>query len=271
MTDDINWLIARRTHGKHREIIQTSLGTSMGDLFWNKVAAVIIGLVLMVMVIGVVGDIVFPEEHGGGEEASLAYPIDLAAVMGGTGGAGPVEEEVVDLGTLLASADASAGERTFRRCVSCHNAAPGAGNLQGPNLWDVVDRDIGSYDGFSYSAAMAGLEGDWTYEQLDHFIANPRGWLDGTAMAFAGIRNDEDRADLLAYLQTLSDNPVPFPAPAPAESETDDAAGGEGEMTDTAANIEDQMEALEDASEAVINDQAGEGELPDETADEGGN
>lgn len=236
----------------------------MGDLFWNKVAAVIIGLVLMVMVIGVVGDIVFPEEHGGGEEASLAYPIDLAAVMGGTGGTGPVEEEVVDLGTLLASADASAGERTFRRCVSCHNAAPGAGNLQGPNLWDIVDRDIGSYDGFSYSAAMAGLEGDWTYENLDHFIANPRGWLDGTAMAFAGIRNDEDRADLLAYLQTLSDNPVPFPAPAPAESETDDTAGGDDMnatddgMTETAADIEDQIEALEDAGEAVIEDQAGE-------------
>ncbi|MBI1235093.1 MAG: c-type cytochrome [Alphaproteobacteria bacterium] len=249
----------------------------MGDLFWNKVAAVIIGLVLMVMVIGVVGDIVFPEEHGSGDEASLAYPIDLAAVMGGTGGAGPVEEEVVDLGTLLASADASAGERTFRRCVSCHNAAPGAGNLQGPNLWDVVNRDIGSYDGFSYSAAMAGLEGDWTYEQLDHFIANPRGWLDGTAMAFAGIRNDEDRADLLAYLQTLSDNPVPFPAPAPAESETDDAAGGDDMnttddgMTETAADIEDQIEALEDASEAVIGDQAGDGEMPDETPEEGGN
>lgn len=249
----------------------------MGDLFWNKVAAVVIGLVLMVMLIGVAGDIVFPEEHGGEDQATLSYPIDLAAVMGGTGGAGPVEEETVDLGTLLASANASAGERTFRRCVSCHNAAPGAGSLQGPNLWDVVGRDIGSSDGFSYSAAMAGLEGDWTYEQLDHFIANPRGWLSGTSMAFAGIRNDEDRADLLAYLQTLSDNPVAFPEPAPAGSDEETAGGEEmtdgtdDQMTGTAADIEDQMEALEDASEAVIEDQAGEGEMPEAAPEEGGN
>jgi len=268
VTGNINWLIARMTRGKHREIIQTFLGTSMGDLFWNKVAAVVIGLVLMVMVIGVVGDIVFPEEEGGEGQATLSYPIDLAAVMGGTGGAAPVEEDVVDLGTLLASANASSGERTFRRCVSCHNAAPGAGNLQGPNLWNAVGRDIGSYDGFSYSAAMAGLEGNWTYEKLDHFIANPRGWLDGTAMSFAGIRNDEDRADLLAYLQTLSDNPVAFPAPAPVESEEEEV---EGELTETAAGGEDQMEALEESGDAMIGDQAGEGEMPEAAPGDGGN
>lgn len=248
----------------------------MGDLFWNKVAAAVIGLVLMVMVIGVVGDIVFPEEqHGGDEHASLAYPIDLEAVMGGTGGTGPVEEEVVDLGTLLANADASAGERTFRRCVSCHNAAPGAGNLQGPNLWNVVGREAGTYPGFSYSAAMSA-HGPWTYEELDHFINNPRSWIEGTAMSFAGIRNEEDRADLLAYLQTLSDDPVPFPAPAAPEAE-DEMAGGdmadsaEGEMTETAGDVEDQMQALEEAGEAVIDDQAGDGAMPEDAPEEGGN
>jgi len=239
----------------------------MGDLFWNKVAAVIIGLVLMVMLIGVVGEVAFPEEHGGDEHASLSYPIDLEAVLGGTGGAAP-EIEVIDLGTLLASADPTAGERTFRRCVSCHNAEPGAGNLQGPNLWNIVDRDAGTYAGFGYSTAMTE-HGPWTYEELDHFIANPRSWVPGTAMAFAGIRNDEDRADLLAYLQTLSDNPVAFPAPVVAEAEAEMAGGEmmdavEGEITDSADDLADQMQALEDNAETIIDEQAGEGELPED-------
>lgn len=246
----------------------------MGDLFWNKVAAAIIGLVLMVMVIGVVGDIVFPEEHGD-EHAALAYPIDLEAVMGGTGGTGPVVEDVVDLGALLAVANASSGERTFRRCVSCHNAAPGAGNLQGPNLWNVVDREAGVYPGFSYTAEMSA-HGPWTYEALDHFIENPRAAVPGTAMAFAGIRNDEDRADLLAYLQSLSDNPVPFPAPAAPETEADMAGGdmmdsAESEMTEAAGDIADQMQALEEAGDAVMDDQADGGAVQEDAAEEGGN
>jgi cytochrome c len=231
----------------------------MGDLFWNKVAAAVIGLVLMVMVIGVVGDIVFSEDDHGEETASLSYPIDLDAVLGGTAGGAAIEEDVVDLGTLLAAADASAGERIFRRCVSCHNAAPGAGNLQGPNMWGVVGRDIGSYPGFSYSSAMAEYPGSWTYEELDGFLANPRGYMSGTAMAFAGIRGDEDRADLLAYLQTLDDTAVPFPAPAPVESEvveegtlenvfTEEGAEASAAAVDSVDDVEDQMDALEDAA-----------------------
>ncbi len=249
----------------------------MGDLFWNKVAAVVIGLVLTVMVIGVVSEMVFSEGGGHGEDhAALAYPIDLEAVMGGEASSAPAEEEAIDLGTLLANANASAGERTFRRCAACHNAAPGAANLQGPNLWDVVGRPVASHEGFGYSGAMTDHGGDWTYEELDHFIANPRGYISGTAMSFAGIRNEEDRADLLAYLQTLSDNPVPFPAPAaPAEEES--ASGGEmdaagGEMTEAAQDAADQMEAVQEAGEGVIEDQEGEGAMPQDGMDEeGGN
>ncbi|WP_420430950.1 c-type cytochrome [Hyphobacterium sp.] len=231
----------------------------MGDLFWNKVAAAVIGLVLMVMVIGVVGDIVFSEGGHGDEHASLSYPIDLEAVLGGTAGGAAVEEDVIDLGTLLAAADASAGERIFRRCVSCHNAAPGAGNLQGPNLWGVVGRDIGSYDGFSYSSVMAEYPGNWTYEELNGFLANPRGYLSGTAMAFAGIRGDEDRADLLAYLQTLGDTAVPFPAPAPVVTEvvedatlenvfTEEGAEASAAAIESVADVDDQMDALDEAA-----------------------
>ncbi|MEE2525502.1 cytochrome c family protein [Hyphobacterium sp. HN65] len=246
----------------------------MGDLFWNKIGAVIIGLVLMVMVIGVVGDIVFSEGGHDDEHASLSYPIDVESVLGGNAGSDPVEEVRVDLGTLLAAADAGAGERIFRRCVSCHNAEPGGANLQGPNLWNVVGRAVASYDGFNYSGAMSDHGGNWTYEELDHFIANPRSYISGTAMAFAGIRGDEDRANLLAYMQTLSDSPVPFPAPVVAE--TADAADGmvedammdaAGEVdaatTEAAENLSDQMDAIEDAAQG--------GGAEDTPAEEGGN
>ncbi|WP_421792842.1 c-type cytochrome [Hyphobacterium sp.] len=252
----------------------------MGDLFWNKVAAVAISMVLLVMVIGVVGDIVFSEDDHG-ESADLAYPIDLAEVLGGSTSSAPVEEEALDLGTLLAAADASAGERLFRRCVSCHNAAPDAGNLQGPNMWEVVGRDIGAYPGFSYSSVMAEFPGEWTYENLDAFIASPRGYMNGTAMAFAGIRDEADRADLLAYLGTLSSNPVAFPAPAVA-----DVVEAAGDMIEDAAAVIEaapdtlEAEAVEAADQAAdmvdeqldaLEDAVTEGDSGDEPQDEDGN
>ena len=184
----------------------------MGDLFWNKVAAVVIGLVLTVMVIGVVGEMVFSEGGGHGEDhAALAYPIDLEAVMGGEASSAPAEEEAIDLGTLLANANASAGERTFRRCAACHNAAPGAANLQGPNLWNVVGSPVATHEGFGYSSAMTDHGGDWTYEDMNAFLAKPKKYIPKTKMAFPGFKKIDDRANVIAYLRTLSANPIPLP------------------------------------------------------------
>ena len=202
----------------------------MGDLFWNKIAGVVIGTILAVMVIGLIAEGLFPEH---GEETEFAYPLDLSSL--GTGSGAVEEAPEVDLGTLLANASADAGERIARRCVSCHTFERGGANGTGPNLWGVVGADKATHAGFNYSATLTSMEGNWTYENLNNFIENPRGYAPGTNMSFAGLRGEEDRADLLAYLQTLSDNPVPFPAPAPAEAEaTGDEHGDEhgGEMTE---------------------------------------
>ena len=123
----------------------------------------------------------------------------------------------------------------------------------------MVGADKATHAGFNYSATLTSMEGNWTYENLDGFIENPRGYAPGTNMSFAGLRSEEDRADLLAYLQTLSDNPVPFPAPAPAEAEaTGDEHGDEhgGEMTegDDAAMTADG----EDGDAPAINEQEAE-------------
>jgi cytochrome c len=100
----------------------------------------------------------------------------------------------------------------------------GGANKTGPNLWDIVNRPIASHEGFSYSAAMKefsqGGSVKWDYEHLDHFLTSPKGLVKGTAMGFAGLKKTQERANLIAYLRTLSDTPAPLPeagaaAPAP--------------------------------------------------------
>jgi len=219
----------------------------MGELFWNKVAGAVIGLVLVVMLIGWVTEELYHTEI---DNESFAYPVDMAALQGGDGAEAPVV--IYDLGLLLANASASAGERVARRCTSCHTLEPGGGALQGPNLYGIVGQASAADGGFSYSSAMTDYGQAWTYENLDHFIANPRAEVSGTAMSFAGIRNDEDRANLLAYLATLSSNPAPFPDPLPAiEDEMAEMVDEAG--MDATEMVDDMVETATDTAMDAMN------------------
>ena len=135
-----------------------------------------------------------------------AYPIEVAET-----GAAAVEEVVLSLPELLAMADASRGERQARKCAGCHTFNQGGATKTGPNLYDIINNDKGHIADFAYSSALLEMGGLWTYENMDAFIANPRQYMPGTKMSYAGLRNPEQRADLLAYMQTLSATPVPFP------------------------------------------------------------
>ncbi len=108
--------------------------------------------------------------------------------------------EAVDVEALMASADAGAGAGIFRRCASCHRVDGTDG--VGPHLDGVVGRDKASAAGYGYSAALSGLEGSWTVDDLFHFVNNPRAFAPGTTMNFAGISRPSDLADLIAYLQS---------------------------------------------------------------------
>ena len=121
-------------------------------------------------------------------------------------------EEAVSVATLMASADAAAGEKQFKACKACHNVAEGAGAKQGPNLWGIVGRDIGSAEGFSYSAALAEDDGAWDWEALNAFLLNPNGYAPGTKMAYNGLKKDPERANLMAWLNEQSSEPIPLPA-----------------------------------------------------------
>jgi cytochrome c len=130
---------------------------------------------------------------------------------------------IVPVGQLMASADATAGAAVFKKCQSCHSIEKGGPNKVGPDLWGVVGRPVATHEGFSYSAGMKefskGGQETWTFDHLNHFLSGPKAFVKGTAMGFAGLKNDKERANLLAYIREQSDSPLPLPdpnAPAPA-------------------------------------------------------
>ena len=141
---------------------------------------------------------------------------------GGAPAEAPAKEAEPPIAALLASANVEQGQNSVKKCAACHTFNKGGPNKVGPNLWGVVGREHHSEPGFKYSAAMNKTTGKWTFEELNAFLKNPKAEVPGTAMSFAGLPRATERANVIAYLNTLSDNPQPLPkaaeaAPAPAE------------------------------------------------------
>lgn len=139
------------------------------------------------------------------------YRVEAAATEGGGGEAAPAAE-AQPIGVLLAAASADNGAKVAKKCAACHDLSSANTNKVGPGLWNVVNRPIASHEGFSYSEALSGKSGDaWDYDHLNAFLTSPKAYAPGTKMSFAGISKEGERADVIAYLRTLSDSPAPLP------------------------------------------------------------
>jgi len=177
----------------------------------NKILGAILGTCLGVLTINIAAGAIFAP----GRLAKPGY--EIAVPEKPSGETKPTEQEQPQpIEEVLAKADLGRGENSAKKCAACHTFNKGGRTLVGPNLWGVVGRPKGSEAGFNYSAAMKAKGGNWTIEDLNQFLTNPKGYVPGTNMTFAGVARAGERADLIVYLNSLADNPAPLPKAAEA-------------------------------------------------------
>jgi cytochrome c len=176
------------------------------DIETNKIAGAVLSTLLVVMGLNMTAGIVFAPTKPAVPGFDLPSDEPVAAA---SAPAAAAEEPIA---VRLAKADVARGEKAVGACKACHTFEKGGANKVGPHLFDVYGRNKASIEGFGYSSAMKGKASEkWEAEQLDGFLKNPKAYMPGTTMAFAGLSKPDQRADVVAYLNSLADAPKPLP------------------------------------------------------------
>jgi len=159
-----------------------------------------------------------------GRPEKMGYVVEgVEAEAGGAAGA------AIPIAALLPTADAAKGAEVFKKCAACHTVAQGGATGIGPNLWATLGKPHGHVAGFAYTDALKSKPGNWDFDAMNAWLTSPRAYAAGTKMSFAGLSKPEDRANVIAYLNSMGSNlPLPAaPAPVPAEAPTADAPATE--------------------------------------------
>jgi cytochrome c len=176
----------------------------------NKIAGAVLGSLLFVMTVGLASEAIWNDA----KPAKPGYEIAVAETKPASGDVETPAVAVAPIADRLKVASAEDGKKVFAKCQSCHNVEKGGKNGIGPNMWNVVAGPKAHAAGFAYSTVMkeAGEKGaKWGFDELDKFLAGPQAYMKGTKMSFLGLAKPEDRAAVIAYLRSLSDNPVAMP------------------------------------------------------------
>lgn len=185
----------------------------MNSFELNKIFGALLGTLLLVMGIGMFSDAIFANHA----PEKTAYALPEADAAGGAG-APAAAVPVVSIAELLGKADPARGANLAKQqCGACHTFTKGGKDGIGPHLYGVVERPMAGVAGFAYSPGMqakAKTDEKWTFEHLQSFIVNPRGYVAGTKMAFGGLKDPSRLGDVIAYLRTLADAPVALPTAA---------------------------------------------------------
>src|SRR5450755_1363750 len=175
----------------------------------NKVIGAILGTCIVLLVASFAAGAIFAPVMPAKPGYEIAVKEEAAA--GGKEAAAAAAEPIEK---LLQTASVEKGEAAAKKCAACHTFEKNGPNRVGPNLYGIVGDKKGEGRGFNFSAAMKAKGGDWSYDDLNKFIDNPKGFVPGTAMGFAGIQKDSERADVIDYLHSLADTPEPLPTAA---------------------------------------------------------
>ena len=176
----------------------------------NKIIAAVLLTALIVIGIGKFTDILFHVE----KPKNSAYKVDgLESAESSSDSEVKDEKEIVkvNISQLLAMGDLAHGQKVFKKCSACHMIASDGKNMIGPNLWSVIGRQAGSVADYKYSKAMVAYGKNWTFEEMNAYLIKPQAYIKGTKMAFAGLRKEKDRASVILYMNSKSNNPKPLP------------------------------------------------------------
>ena len=176
----------------------------------NKIIAAILLTALIVIGIGKFADILLHVD----KPSESAYKID--GLETDTTTSVNSNEEIdnikeVNIGELLAMGDLAHGQKVFKKCSACHMIASDGKNMIGPNLWAVIGRPAASIKDYKYSKAMIAYGKEWTFEEMNSYLIKPQAYIKGTKMAFAGLRKEKDRASVILYMNSKSNNPKNLP------------------------------------------------------------